>query len=189
ELFGPPYFSFRVRGACFVVLNNARKRRIDPVQKSWLARQLTNRDCAAKLVFMHMPIIDPRWGPDLYQQGALDLLDLLKRYGVSYVFFGHVHGFFSGRWGNVPYAVTGGAGAKLYGEDPEHFFFHYLKVTLGPDGKVAVQVERVEPVFSGFWNRFHYLCGEVLAFVRSHFYLFASLLLGAFLLLFFRLRG
>ena len=55
------------------------------------------------------------------------LLQMFQTYRVHHVFCGHVHGSFHGRWDGVPYAVTGGAGGMLDGEDPKTYFHHYLK--------------------------------------------------------------
>jgi hypothetical protein len=61
---------------------------------------------------------------------------------VTHIFAAHIHSYFSGDWNGVPYTITAGAGAPLYGTDPAHFFYHYLKVTL-KDGRVQVRVQRV----------------------------------------------
>jgi hypothetical protein len=61
---------------------------------------------------------------------------------VTHVFAGHIHSYFSGNWDGIPCTITAGAGAPLYGTDPEHFFYHYLEVTL-KEGKVSLQVQRI----------------------------------------------
>ena len=46
-------------------------------------------------------------------------------------------------------SITGGAGAELDGDDPDHYFFHYLKVTI-QNGNVDV---RAKPVPSSDYER------------------------------------
>ena len=47
---------------------------------------------------------------------------LFKKYKVTHIFAGHIHGYYTGTWDGMPYTITGGAGAQLYGSDPEHVF-------------------------------------------------------------------
>jgi hypothetical protein len=70
------------------------------------------------------------------------LAALFRRYHVTHVFAGHIHSYFSGNWDGVPYTITGGAGAPLYGTDSQHYFYHYLMVTLTA-GKVTIKVQRL----------------------------------------------
>ena len=62
---------------------------------------------------------------------------------MTHIFAGHIHGYFAGEWDGVPYTITAGAGAPLYGTDPKHFFHHYLKVTL-QGGEVQIKVQRIK---------------------------------------------
>jgi hypothetical protein len=71
-----------------------------------------------------------------------DLLDLFRRYKVTHLFASHLHGNFSGVQAGVPYTITGGAGGYLQGKDPEHFFYHYVKVHVS-QGKADVTVTRI----------------------------------------------
>ncbi len=72
-----------------------------------------------------------------------DLLDLFRRYGVTHLFTSHIHGYFSGVREEIPYTITGGAGGRLQGSDPQHFFHHYIKVHLH-NGKIDTTVQRIE---------------------------------------------
>jgi hypothetical protein len=93
-----------------------------------------------------MPLFDPRGGThrhSLSPESGHRLATLFKKYRVTHIFAGHIHGYFEGRWEGVPYTITAGAGAPLYGDDPRHFFYHYLKVAVTGDG-VQVQVRRLE---------------------------------------------
>jgi hypothetical protein len=46
-------------------------------------------------------------------------------------------------WEGISYTITGGAGGKLQGNDPEHFFHHYVKVHVD-NGKVMTAVRPID---------------------------------------------
>ncbi len=149
EIFGPFYYTFRLGKTAFVVLDDANEQGIDLWQRSWLKQTLgqAQKDNCQILVFMHVPPIDPRGG--IYDHGlqnrksAVDLLSLLRQYGVAHVFCSHIHGFFQGEWNGLPYTITGGGGAELAGgTDENHYFYHYLKVHV-TNGKLDIEVCRM----------------------------------------------
>jgi hypothetical protein len=95
---------------------------------------------------MHVPVFDPRgsgFNKCLPEKDRKDLLDLFRSHEVSHLFASHLHGYFSGVWEGVPYTITGGAGARLQGTDPEHFFHHYTKVHVN-NGKINIMVRRID---------------------------------------------
>ena len=61
---------------------------------------------------------------------------------MTHFFASHIHGYFSGAWEGVPYTITGGAGARLHGKDPEHFFHHYIKVHVS-GSRLEMEVKRI----------------------------------------------
>jgi 3',5'-cyclic AMP phosphodiesterase CpdA len=147
EIFGPTYYSFQVGQGYFIVLDAITEADFDKKERQWLENELQKSQASkACFVFMHVPVIDPRGGifhkslPDKDQQ---DLLDLFRRYKVTHLFASHLHGYFSGIWEGVPYTLTGGAGARLQGTDPEHFFHHYVKVHVS-QGKADIMVRRID---------------------------------------------
>ena len=143
EIFGPRNYGFHLGGHYFIILDDAAKSGPDSAQIRWLEGELQKaRAYRTRLVFLHSPLFDPRGGEHhhcLPPEPASRLLALFKKYQVTRVFAAHIHSYFDGHWDGVPYNITAGAGAKLYGTDPEHFFFHYLKVTL-KGGQVHIQV-------------------------------------------------
>lgn len=149
EIFGPFYYTFRLGQTAFIVLDDANEQRVDLWQRSWLEqtlRQARSDNCLI-LVFAHVPLHDPRGG--IYnhcladQESADDLQQLFNRYGVAHLFCSHIHGFFQGAWGDLPYTITGGAGAELAGGmDPDHYFHHYLKVSI-TNGDLNIDVQRM----------------------------------------------
>jgi hypothetical protein len=147
EIFGPDYYAFRIKENYFIVVNNAAPDGVGEVQWRWLEKELQqSQSYKTRLVFLHTPLFDPRGGDKhhcLPEAAGRRLAALLRQYRVGHIFAGHIHSYFSGDWDGVPYTITGGAGAPLYGTDPEHFFYHYLKVTLQA-GEVKVKVQRIK---------------------------------------------
>jgi len=147
EIFGSTYYSFHVGKSYFIVLDATTETGFDTAERKWLGEELQRaKTSAARFVFMHVPVFDPRGGKYhkcLPEKDQKDLLDLFKRYRVTHLFASHIHGWFSGVWEGVPYTITGGAGAKLEGDDSQHFFHHYVTVHLR-NGKTDVMVRRVD---------------------------------------------
>jgi 3',5'-cyclic AMP phosphodiesterase CpdA len=146
EMFGQDDYTFQINQNYFIVLNDAAKEGLGPGQLQWLENELKkSQKDRTRLVFLHVPLYDPRGGDNhhcLRPQQAGQLLALFKKYKVTYIFAAHIHDYYTGVWDGLPYTITGGAGAKLYGNDPQHAFYHYLKVTVKGD-KVQVQVRRL----------------------------------------------
>ncbi len=146
EIFGPLYYSFQVGEGYFIVLDAITEAGFDKTERGWLEQELQKGQRAkARFVFMHVPVFDPRGGTyhkSLPDKDQKDLLDLFRRYKVTHLFASHLHGYFSGVQAGVPFTVTGGAGGYLQGKDPEHFFYHYVKVNV-KNGKAEVLVRRI----------------------------------------------
>lgn len=145
-IFGPRYYSFRVRGHCFLVLDAAAKTGPDEAQFRWLETELRKAwACRTRQVFMHIPLSDPR-GAEYHHCLTADstarLIKLFKKYRVSHVFTSHIHAYFTGKLQGVPYTITGGAGAPLYREVPTAAFYHFLKVTI-KGNRLRIQVRRM----------------------------------------------
>jgi serine/threonine-protein phosphatase CPPED1 len=146
QIFGPDYYAFQIKDNYFIVVNDTGKTGVDEAQWRWLEKELEKSQAyQTRLVFLHTPLFDPRGGDHhhaLPEDIGRRLAALFSRYHVSHIFAGHIHGYFAGVWEGVPFTITAGAGAPLYGNDSEHFFYHYLKVIL-KDGKVDIKVQRL----------------------------------------------
>lgn len=146
ETFGPDYYAFQVKDNYFIVINDAEPSGIGAEQWRWLEQELIkSRAYKTRLVFLHIPLFDPQGGENHYclpEATGRRLAALFRQYHVTHIFAGHIHSYFSDNWDGVPYTITAGAGARLYGTDPEHYFYHYLKVTI-KDGKVSIKVQRL----------------------------------------------
>jgi hypothetical protein len=151
DIFGPDYYSFRLQDNYFIVVDDAAKEGMDPKQLGWLEAELQKSQAAkTRLVFLHVPLFDPRGGDNhhcLRPELASRLVSMFKKYRVTHVFAAHIHSYYTGAWDGVPFTITGGAGAKLYGVDPQHAFYHYLKVTI-KGSKPDIQVVRL-PIEGG----------------------------------------
>ncbi len=145
RIFGPRYYSFQVKDHYFIILDDAEKGAPDEAQLRWLAGELQKaQSFKTRLVFMHIPFCDPRGGGKYCLTGpaAGQLEELCKKFKVTHVFAGHIHAYYSREWSGIPHTITGGAGAKLYRENPLQAFFHYLKVTIR-GSRVNIRVERL----------------------------------------------
>jgi serine/threonine-protein phosphatase CPPED1 len=147
KIFGPDYYAFQLKDHYFIVLNDNLPNGRGEAQMIWLEEELRKSQAfKTRLVFLHVPFFDPRGGENhhcLPEATGRRLAALFSRYKVTHIFAGHIHSYFSGHWDGVPYTITGGAGAPLYGTDPKHSFYHYLKVTL-KGAEVHVEVQRIK---------------------------------------------
>jgi hypothetical protein len=147
EIFGSTYYAFRVGEAYFIVLDATTESGFNKAERKWLEDELGKAQASkARFIFMHVPPFDPRsngFNKCLPGQDGKDLLDLFRRYKVTHLFASHIHGYFSGVWEGISYTITGGAGGKLQGNDPEHFFHHYVKVHVD-NGKVMTAVRPID---------------------------------------------
>ncbi len=76
-----------------------------------------------------MFLYDPR-GEKYHQclpaESSERLKQLFLDYNVTHIFLSNIHGYyFQGSLNGLPLFITGGAGAKLEGTDPEHYFFTF----------------------------------------------------------------
>ncbi len=132
---GPFYYSLHYGQTYFIVMDDADSQAPASTQRNWLEAELTKaQTCKYRLVFLHIPLYDPRGLNHCLPPAAADqLLTLFQAYDVTQIFAGHIHGYFQGTWGGIPYVITGGAGVALAGTDPANYFFHYLKISVTPE--------------------------------------------------------
>ena len=144
EIFGPDYYAFQIGQNYFIAIDDAAKEGLSQAQLRWLEAELQkSQNYKTRMVFCHIPLYDPKDDDKphcLKPEEAAKLLALFKKYNVTHVFAGHIHSYYAGNWKGLPYTITGGAGAPLSGTDPQHAFYHYLKVTLR-NKQVQIQVQ------------------------------------------------
>ncbi len=145
--FGKQHYIFQIGDTEFVIANAQRLE--FAAEQNWLRRALHQEKSKNTLVFMHIPLYDPR-GADYHhsldEQTARKLKGIFRAYDVNHIYTGHIHGYWTGKWDNIPYTITGGAGARLYSNDPAHGFHHYLKVRI-EDGRISEEVIAVNGTF------------------------------------------
>ena len=144
RIFGPLYYSFSVGDNYFIILDDSNERSIDNKQYIWLKKELKiSQKYKNRFVFMHVPLYDPRGANNSMiftghglkdQKFTKKLNNLFDKNKVTMLFCAHIHGYFRGRWGKTPYIITGGAGAPLKGLDPNHYFYHHIKVNVNNNG-------------------------------------------------------
>jgi hypothetical protein len=186
DIFGPFYYSFEIGNNYFIVLDDADEIGLDFWQSRWLEDELEkSQPYTNRFILMHVPLYDPRgegYKHSLPEGEANKLATLFHKYRVTHIFCSHIHGYFSGQWQGVPYTITGGAGAELYGIDPNHFFYHYLKVYV-KDGALNVHVQRLPSPDYEWLDRLGFIAWIYLyAFIRIHGIELALLLIAAGLL-------
>ena len=130
--YGETYYYFDHDGARFICLDNSRAKGMGRKQFNWLKGVLDTK--LTKFVFIHKPLFDPTGTyPGHVMTPAAEnkeLEKLLVKYGVKYVFSGHIHGYGREERDGVIYVVTAGAGAPLYLPSFGGGFYHYVKVTI-----------------------------------------------------------
>lgn len=144
EKFGPDHYWFREGDLVGLVLNSSLIHTPDAApeqyaaQQKWLEAELeaAKRDGAAKVIlFQHHPIFlkkpdEPDEYFNLPQVRRGPFLELLKRYGVTHVFTGHLHQEKTAKAGELEVVVTGATGKPLGGTKSG------LRLVVIRDGKV-----------------------------------------------------
>jgi 3',5'-cyclic AMP phosphodiesterase CpdA len=139
--FGPGDYSFEYKNTLFVSVDSSQAG-LSNVQYDWLEEELSgNQD--HKIVFTHVPPIDPREGEDhafLDEEEGQRFVSLMQQMGVDVVLNGHIHCFNQILRGNTLFVTSGGGGATLY-ETPENGgFYHYLKIDISMFGIDVIPV-------------------------------------------------
>lgn len=119
-IFGEPDFYFDYGGARFIGLDNsAAGYKITDAQFEWLEKLLQTDKI--KFVFMHAPPKTHVWDFAMDAEDSDRFMQMMEKYKVRKVYFGHVHAFDRLRRGETDYVMTGCAGAE---PDPVSFLHH-----------------------------------------------------------------
>jgi 3',5'-cyclic AMP phosphodiesterase CpdA len=141
RLFGlPHYYFFSIGNTAFIVLDNGQDYSLTEEQFQWLEEKFEDsRAFERRFVMMHRPLRDPRpnrkkpHDMSTRPEDVARLNALFDQYGVTMVFTGHIHSFYTGKWGKTPYIITGGGGGGLYDKGTPASFHHYIRVDVTPD--------------------------------------------------------
>lgn len=124
---GPDHYWFLRGDVAFVVLNDARST-ITADQFRWLERTLRElRGTVTHIfVFMHVPPFDPRSGQNycLPKKDGKRFMALMEKYGVAYVFSGHLHCYFRKVIKGVSYIGGPSAGGTPRCSLPSYGYIH-----------------------------------------------------------------
>ena len=186
-LFGRPYYAFAYKNAYFLMLDGSHETGMGSEEFAWLQSKMeTSKQYRHVFVFMHIPLHDPVKDSIVKSQFdapfASKLQALFDRYRIDRIFTAHQHGYFTGTWGHSPYTVTGGAGAELGGEDPQHYFHHYVLVHVKGE-HVTYDVKPIDKP-TGLVSEFlHNLAEFVSMYAWAHWDLILALLGIVYLLI------
>lgn len=176
ELFGKFYYSFSVGNSYFIILDDANEKNLDLWQIDWLKNELQkSQKYKYRFIFMHVPLYDPRKakfkvGHSLKDiSNAKKLNELFDRSNITMLFSSHIHGYYRGIWTSTPYIITGGAGSELSGSDPEHYFYHYIKVKISDNGIRYEIVKLKSPDFELIDRWIHDIWIYIYAFFAIHY--------------------
>jgi hypothetical protein len=157
DIFGKFYYSFAYDNSLFIILDDANETAIDAVQMQWLEGEL-QKNYKHKFVFLHVPPFDPRpdsWHALQDRANGEKFMALMEKYKPDTVFTSHIHAYYNVEKNGVDYVVTGGAGGELLTDDPDHSFYHYIKVDVDGD-KVDKTVIRFPSPTTNYFGRLAY---------------------------------
>jgi len=157
DIFGKFYYSFAYNNSLFIVLDTANGKAVDEVQERWLEGEL-QKNYKHKFVFSHYPFFDPRpnyWHALEDRNNGERLMVLMEKYKPDIVFTSHIHAYYEVPQNGVDYIITGGAGGELLTNDPNHSFYHYIKVDIDGD-KVSKTVIRFPTPSTNYFKRLAY---------------------------------
>ena len=151
RLFGTPhYYSFSIGSTFFVVLDNGQDYSLTETQFTWLEGELEKaRGFKRRFIMMHRPLHDPRPNrKNLHDMSGVPenvtrLNEMFDAHGVTMIFTGHIHSFYTGKWGKTSYIITGGGGGGLYDKGTPASFHHYIRVDITPEG-VSCKVKKLD---------------------------------------------
>jgi hypothetical protein len=137
---GKPYYSFDYKKMHFIVLDASRWEASDslaPEQLNWLAADLAkSARTKFKFVFFHKPF----WTVSVAEGKHDTLHNLFKTYGVSAVFNGHNHMYYTATYDGIRYTAVGSSGAETE-LGPTGILYHWTLVSV--DNRTGITIEPV----------------------------------------------
>jgi len=144
HIFGRMYYAFVLGNSKFIFLDDSNEMDIGDEQEAWLKKELKDgMNYKYRFVFMHVPLWDPRDKPGVLIRYAHSLKDpdvarriekLFLKYKVTTLFASHIHAYYDVAIRGLHTIISGGAGAELVGKEPDHTFYHYVRVTVTDQG-------------------------------------------------------
>jgi len=167
--YGPHFFSFTAGNSRLIFLDSTGKTPWQ-WQLRWLTDILKADNSKHRFVFIGHPPREPEEEFILAEEEDYlqplefrhALQQTLSNYGVDRVFSSNISIYSESDYKGIPYITTGGAGGLVLNQDES--FYHYVKVTVGADGKVEHSVQELEigqhPILKqleSFWFFIHSL--------------------------------
>ena len=167
--YGPHFFSFTAGNSRLIFLDSTGKTPWQ-WQLRWLTDILKADNSKHRFVFIGHPPMEPAEEFILAEEDDYlqpiefrhALQQTLSNYGVDRVFSSNISIYSESDYKGIPYITTGGAGGLVLNQDES--FYHYVKVTVGADGKVEHSVQELEigqhPILKqleSFWFFIHSL--------------------------------
>ena len=113
---------------------------------AWLDSLLSDTpDNKHKIVMTHSPFGNvEKWNYHVWNKKTLQPFgDLMSKYKVDHVFFGHIHAYSTATYEGIEYTVSGGGGAGLHERfGPAGNVFHYIICDVMSDGNLNQQIVR-----------------------------------------------
>jgi hypothetical protein len=139
QFFGSKTNYFFDRGPARFVIVDTSRASLSQAQLKWL--DLVLETPLRKIVFTHMPPLSLRFWKDLpiscrggFKGGSQEFVNIMSRRHVDRVYTGHIHAFAVHDHEGVRYILTGGGGSPLFPSGIADRFYHYLTVSISPDG-------------------------------------------------------
>ena len=123
EYYGDTFYSFIYMDTKFIILDNSIGL-LNQENISFLESELESQ--GEKVIFLHMPPVDPRLSGTHKMLGGQEFIKLLEENNVNAVFSGHVHMYSQTIEKNTRHIVTGGGGSPLYASEKIGGFYHYV---------------------------------------------------------------
>jgi predicted phosphodiesterase len=97
------------------------------------------------IVSAHKPIATiKKWAYHSWdRENSRVFAELMSKYKVDHVFFGHIHAYSTATFNDIPYTISGGGGAGLHDRyGPIGNVHHYVICDVMPDGSIEQKVVR-----------------------------------------------
>ncbi len=155
--YGPYVFSFVVGNSRFLFIDSTLKTDLE-WQIHWLEQELAGSDEHYRFMFIGQPLVAVKqeWVIDLgddylmSEPGQKALQSIIKDQGVDVVFSANFPIYSYQQHDGVEHVVTGGAGGFV--PDTEHGYYHYVDVSVSPQG-IVIEPVSLDITQHPFWRR------------------------------------
>ena len=146
-IMGQRYYWFGYGDTLFITLDSSYES-LDDTQLTWLDDTLRKirplfKNC---IIMGHVPPINSC--PDCFEDHITEPIstqkfaDIIKKYKINAMFFGHVHFYSKAKFQNIDFYTTPSSGQTV--RDPNNNRFGYLRVNIDKRGNITVQPEFID---------------------------------------------